>query len=198
MTHYQTKQLGDLLKIQNGYAFESERFNGAKQGLPLIRIRDLERGFSNTFYDGKYDSAYEVKDGDFLIGMDGEFRCYRWHGGKALLNQRVCRLQCFDSGINSNYIFYGINKHLSEIEAQTSYVTVKHLSSKQIAQIKMPVPQLEEQERIVKLLHDADELRKLRAQADQRTADLLPALFHEMFGDNRHHCQTMTIEEAVE
>jgi type I restriction enzyme S subunit len=37
------------------------------------------------------------------------------------------------------------------------------------------------QERLVKLLDEADELRKLRAQADKRTADLIPALFHEMF-----------------
>ena len=44
-------------------------------------------------------------------------------------------------------------------------------------------PALAEQERIVKLLDEADELRKLRAQADRRTAQLLPALFHQMFGD---------------
>ncbi len=48
----------------------------------------------------------------------------------------------------------------------------------------IPVPPLAEQERIVKLLDEADELRKLRAQADRRTADLIPALFHEMFGDS--------------
>jgi type I restriction enzyme S subunit len=35
----------------------------------------------------------------------------------------------------------------------------------------------------VKLLDEADELRKLRAQADRRIAALLPALFDEMFGD---------------
>ena len=54
---------------------------------------------------------------------------------------------------------------------------------KQMPSIDIPVPPLAEQERIVKLLDEADELRKLRAQADRRTADLIPALFHEMFGD---------------
>ncbi|MEK7691369.1 MAG: restriction endonuclease subunit S, partial [Bdellovibrionota bacterium] len=49
--------------------------------------------------------------------------------------------------------------------------------------IPVPVPPLAEQERIVKLLDEADELRKLRAQADRRTAALIPSLFHEMFGD---------------
>jgi len=53
----------------------------------------------------------------------------------------------------------------------------------EVAKIEIPVPPLAEQERIVKLLDEADELRKLRAQADRRTAALIPALFHEMFGD---------------
>ena len=37
---------------------------------------------------------------------------------------------------------------------------------------------------IVKLLDEADELRKLRVQADRRINDIIPALFHEMFGES--------------
>jgi type I restriction enzyme S subunit len=55
--------------------------------------------------------------------------------------------------------------------------------SSEVAKIQIPVPPLEEQERIVKLLAEADKLRKLRAQADRRTVDFIPALFHDMFGD---------------
>lgn len=51
------------------------------------------------------------------------------------------------------------------------------------AKLEIPVPPITEQERIVKLLDEADELRKLRAQADRRTATLIPASFHKMFGD---------------
>ena len=53
--------------------------------------------------------------------------------------------------------------------------------------LNLPIPiqpSLAEQERIVKLLDEADELRRLRAQADRCTADLIPALFDEMFGEN--------------
>ena len=42
-------------------------------------------------------------------------------------------------------------------------------------------PSLTEQERIVGLLDEADELRKLRDQADRHGAQLIPALFHNMF-----------------
>ena len=55
---------------------------------------------------------------------------------------------------------------------------------KDLKQFRIPLPTLAEQEGIVKLLDEVDELRKLRAQADRRTADLIPALFHEMFGEN--------------
>jgi type I restriction enzyme S subunit len=48
---------------------------------------------------------------------------------------------------------------------------------------ELPVPPLAEQERIVKLLDNADTLRRLRVQADCRTGAVIPALFHEMFGD---------------
>jgi type I restriction enzyme S subunit len=47
----------------------------------------------------------------------------------------------------------------------------------------IPLPPLPEQERLVRLLDEADALRRLRARADARMADFTPALFHEMFGD---------------
>jgi len=57
------------------------------------------------------------------------------------------------------------------------------ISQESLLSIPVPLPPLAEQERLVKLLDEADELRKLRAQADRRTFDLIPALFYEMFGD---------------
>lgn len=50
--------------------------------------------------------------------------------------------------------------------------------------LSIPIqPSLAEQERIVHLLDEADELRRLRAQADRSSKALIPALFEEMFGD---------------
>jgi len=57
------------------------------------------------------------------------------------------------------------------------------LSVDRLAKLEVSFPPLVEQERIVRLLDEADAIRKLRARADQRTADLIPALFHKMFGD---------------
>ncbi len=142
-------KLGDLLEVQNGYAFDSKKFNNL-DGMPLIRIRDIKKGNSTqTCYTGVYDKKYIVNSGDLLIGMDGEFRCYQWHGKSALLNQRVCRLQNFSKKLNPKYLSYIINKELKLIEDNTGYITVKHLSSNTIKEILISVPPLKEQEIII-------------------------------------------------
>ena len=165
---WQTKRLGDVLDVQNGYAFDSKAFNPSK-GLPLIRIRSLKPGVeTETRFDGEYDEKYVVRAGDLLIGMDGEFGCYEWKGEPSLLNQRVCRLLGFSGELLPRFLFYGVNDYLKAIEDITGYTTVKHLSSKQVLDIEFPVPPLAEQQRIVGLLDEAFEgLAKAKANAEK-------------------------------
>ena len=66
---------------------------------------------------------------------------------------------------------------------RTTGASYPAINDGEVKNVPIPVPPLAEQERIVMLLDEADELRKLRAQADRRTADLISALFHEMFGN---------------
>ena len=152
---WQRKSLGSILSILNGYAFDAKAFT-AEAGTPLIRIRDLKNGVTTqTNFEGPFDQRYVVKAGNFLIGMDGEFGCFEWRGPDALLNQRVCKLHSFTADIDPKFLFYGINKHLKEIEDNTTFTTVKHLSSKQIANIEFAFPSLDEQRRLVAVLDKA-------------------------------------------
>ncbi|MDY0302085.1 MAG: restriction endonuclease subunit S [Trichlorobacter sp.] len=108
---WETKKLGEILKVQNGYAFDSKLF-GPSAGMPLVRIRSLKAGVeTETRYSGSYEDKYIVYKGDLLIGMDGDFSCHEWRGEPSLLNQRVCRLQEFSDSIIPKFLFYGINKY---------------------------------------------------------------------------------------
>jgi type I restriction enzyme S subunit len=81
--------------------------------------------------------------------MDGEFNCSIWNGNDALLNQRVCRIIDYKNTLR-DYVFYNIKHKLKEIEEETYAVTVKHISSKQILNIEIPLPPIKIQEEIVK------------------------------------------------
>ena len=65
----------------------------------------------------------------------------------------------------------------------TSQVSRLRFKEQEFLRLTISLPPLEKQERIAGLLEEADELRKRRADADRRTAELVPALFHQMLGD---------------
>jgi type I restriction enzyme M protein len=146
-SHYPHAKLKDLLEVQSGFAFKSKLFN-SDSGFPIIRIRDIKKNRTETYYTGDYNHEYIVRNGDLLVGMDGEFNSVIWNGGDALLNQRVCRLKCY-KGCIKEFIALMIPKALKAIEDATYAVTVKHLSAKQILEIEIPFPPLEIQKEIV-------------------------------------------------
>lgn len=169
--------------ILSGFAFKSENFNDRGEGLPLVRIRDVVPGVSDTYYSGEYSSEFLLSDGDLLIGMDGDFNRARWNGGQALLNQRVCKVTAKGESLDQGYLYHFLPKALDKIHAETPAVTVKHLSVKGIRAIEIPLPPLPEQKRIAAILDKADAIRRKRQQAIQLADDFLRAVFLEMFGD---------------
>jgi type I restriction enzyme S subunit len=141
-------QLKEIAKILNGFPFESARFKKDK-GTPLLRIRDILRGRTETFYEGDYDSTFMIQPGDIVVGMDGDFNCATWSGEPALLNQRVCKITPDESHCLKQFLAYVLPGYLAAINATTPSVTVKHLSSRTIADVPLPLPTLKEQQQIV-------------------------------------------------
>ena len=175
--------IDDVVDILSGYAFDSKLFNDKGNGIPLVRIRDVGKKHSNTFYSGVCKSEYILNDGDFIIGMDGDFRLAEWQGGAALLNQRVCKISPKKDLIEPKYLYYALPKELKKIEDITSFATVKHLSVKKIKSIQITLPSLAEQQKIAAILDAADQLRQKNQQLIEHYTRLGQSLFLEMFGD---------------
>ena len=178
---WEIKKLGEVATILNGYAFDSKLFSEDSNDVPIIRIRDIKRGYTETFYKGDFSEEYIIRKGDYLIGMDGEFNIAEWKGENALLNQRVCKI--IANKIKDKYLFWYLPIVLKQIEDATPFVTVKHLSSKQLLNAIVPVPPMEEQERIVAELDClSGVIEKKREQLRELDA-LAQSIFYQMFGD---------------
>lgn len=176
------KKLIDICDIQYGYAFDSAYFTENSCYPPLARIRDVKRGYSETYYSGGYSEEYILASGDLLVGMDGEFNIARWKCDGALLNQRVCRLLA-KKGTNEEYLRFAMMKVLKEIERRTAFVTVKHLSAKELNKLQLVVPDLSTQNKVSEILSRLEKIIGLRRQELKRLDDLIKARFVEMFGD---------------
>ena len=174
--------LGDLVDITSGFAFSSKNFSEAN-GTPIIRIRDVARGYTELRFDGDFDKKFLAQNDDLLVSMDGEFRVSEWRGGPALINQRVCKIEPKNGKLDRRVLRHFLPKELKEIEDKTPFVTVKHLSAKTIREIECPNIGIDEQRRIAAILDKADAIRRKRQQALALADDFLKSVFLEMFGD---------------
>lgn len=190
-------KLGDAIDILSGFAYPAELFND-DVGIPVIRIRDVVRGFSETRYSGPVEQSYVINNGEILIGMDGNFNAARWCGGPALLNQRVCRVKARPNVLDEGYLFHLLPRALKKIEDSTAFVTVKHLSVKGIRDIDVDLPPLAEQRRIAAILDQADALRAKRREALEQLDSLTQSIFIEMFGDPVENPKNFSVKRLID
>lgn len=95
-----------------------------------------------------------------------------------------------NNNVSSKYICYFLRWDKDILERGFKGAGLKHLSRDYTQKIRIPLPiddngnpDIKEQERIVALLAEAEELKRKRAEADQKMNELIPALFVQMFGD---------------
>lgn len=180
-------ELGKLASMKSGFPFDSKRFTRSKSTntRPLIRIRDVVNGATETYTDQECPKEYVIKKGEILIGMDGDFNVGKWQSEDALLNQRVCCIQSCSSLYLDDFLFYYLPDPLKKINDATPSVTVKHLSTKTLAITPVPVPPLPEQQRIVNriesLFAKLDEAKQKAQDELENFGTRKAAILHKAF-----------------
>ena len=183
------QSLGDSVEIINGFPAKSSYFNSEDVGLPLIRIRNVTKGYSDTYYSGEYQDKYLIDKGDILIGMDGEFNIAKWSGSKSLLNQRVCKIKNVVPPFNIDYVYYQLQVDLKKIEARTPSTTVKHLSIKDIRKLRVYCPPLPEQQKIAEILSTVDEQISATERIIEKSKELKKGLMQKLFSQGIGHTE---------
>jgi type I restriction enzyme S subunit len=100
-------------------------------------------------------------------------------------NQDIKALTPDATKVDPDYLFWFIRAKEPQVLAQgvKKGATVHSLQSGFIENLQVPLPAREEQRRIVDLLSRAEGIVRLRREAEKKAAELIPALFLDMFGD---------------
>lgn len=153
-------RVGHVSRIINGMPYDSKYFG--TDGEPLIRIRDLSTTDVETRYNGPQLTEYRVSGNTLLIGMDGEFNTGRWRLSEpALLNQRVLAIE--SGPYWSKWLEYCLPFALNVLNDLAYSTTVKHLSSFEVARVRLPTP-------------PEGEMKKIANYLDRETAEIDAAI----------------------
>lgn len=162
------RKLLDVADVLYGAPFNAKQFNNDSEGMPLIRIRDIMRGYTETFYTGEYDDKYIIHKGDILIGMDGDFNIGKWKSDDALLNQRTLKIKHGETNeVIDGYLYHLLGPILKGVNDKIQASTVKHLTAQWMKRIEIPLPPLPVQSEVVRIL---DAFTELEAELEAELA----------------------------
>lgn len=172
---WEVRSIKDVAAVTYGFPFQSKKFNTNQIGSPVIRIRDILDASTTTFTDEVADAKYHIKNGDILVGMDGDFHMCIWSSGHALQNQRVAKFES-SSAIGNHHLFLALELPIQTWNKSIVGTTVAHLGDMHIKaiQIVWPTEQfLAKANRILEPMAEQIIALKRRIQNLRRTRDLL-------------------------
>jgi type I restriction enzyme S subunit len=175
--------VGDSMDMFNGRAFKPEEWS--TEGTPIIRIQNLNNehaAFNRCKTD--LDPKIHVHDGDFLISWSGtpgtSFGAFIWNRGFAYLNQHIFRCELVKGVFEKEFLRLAINARLDEmISHAQGAVGLRHITKGKLESIRLPLPPLAEQKRIVakvdELMALCDRLEEQQQERETRRAALARA-----------------------
>jgi type I restriction enzyme S subunit len=203
MKHWPTKPLGEIIEISR------ERIEPAEHPDTLFNYVGLEsieghtgrllpyqptpgaeiKSTKNVFHPGEllYGKLRPYLNKVHLVGMEG------------ICSTDIYVLRPRQRQVHPSFVATYLRSPsvLAVVSNAMAGANLPRVGQDVLFAIPIPVPPLGEQERIVKLLDEADDLQKLRAQADRRMSTMIPALFNELVG-NHDDFPTATVAELAE
>jgi len=153
-------ELGSVADFFNGFAFKGKEL--IEEGVPVLRISNIQKGgisFSRMAYFPEQHvtqdiQRFYVEPNDIVIAMSGATTgkvAINDSGMRLLQNQRVGRFVIHNE-YTRKFVYQFLSIKVEQNLQQAMGAAQPNLSTKQIKEIKIPLPSLNEQKQVVKHL----------------------------------------------
>src|SRR5260370_38193645 len=156
---WSSKTIGELCNFSNGYGFRPSDWS--KEGLPIIRIQNLNGSKEFNYFNGIPDESWLVEPGTMLFawaGMRGvSFGPTIWSGPRGVLNQHIYRIHPHKE-VNPLWLYAALEIATKNIEqnAHGFKATLLHVRKEEITSQVVHFPPLCDQQKIVTVLSNTD------------------------------------------
>lgn len=199
VTAIETVQVGSLAADEPG-AFKIGPFGSSLKktelipaGIPVAGIENVHpnefvKGFRRFISAEKFDqlAAYAIQPGDVLVttmGTIGRAAVAPGDVGTAIIDSHLFRMRVDATHVDPQYLCYALNSELivSQLEQLSHGAIMDGLNTTILKECVLPVPDLDDQRRIVGILHEADRVRRLRRYELELSEHLFGSLLHRAF-----------------
>ncbi|QNU23127.1 restriction endonuclease subunit S [Geobacillus thermoleovorans] len=130
-----------------------------------------------------------------LVAGNGDLNV-KYYNGKFDAYQRTYIIESIDKNIlNVKYLYYFMQLYVSKLRQMSIGGVIKYIKLNYLTDAKIPLPNIEKQNKIVKVLEKAQELIDKRKAQIKALDQLTKSLFLEMFGDLKNNRYNWPIAE---
>ena len=197
---WEQRKLGEVLKLENGYAFKSQFFSDnetniivATPGNVSVDGGFIEEGGKYYKIDGEIPDAYIFHPGDLFVTMTdltptantlGKPATVPDNGVMYLHNQRLGKLIGFEGDKAFLYSLLCTSEYHNYMVVTASGSTVRHSSPGRILEYEIAIPGLDEQIKIGKYFSNLDHLITLHQRKCDEIKTLKKYMLQKMFSQN--------------
>jgi len=182
-TNWHCEKLEDVAEIIMGQSPPGDTYHNYPIGLPFFQGK---ADFGDIYPSVRvYCSAPSriAEKGDILISVRAPVGPTNLAATKCCIGRGLAAIRA-TSKLDNIYLLYYLRSIETQMVSGSRGSTFDSIGRDDIENILIPLPPLEEQQRIADLLARADRLRRLRRHALQLSNTFLQSLFLQMFGND--------------
>lgn len=183
-------RLGDYVDACLGKMLDAQKNRGKLQPyLGNSNVRwgafDLE-DLAVMRFEEHEDERYGIRDGDLIVCEGGEpGRCAIWRGDTPMKIQKALHRVRTKDGLDSHFLYYWFLRagRTGELEPFFTGTTIKHLTGRALAELRIPLLPIESQREVAKVLRSLDAKIDLNHRINQTLEAMAQAIFQSWFVD---------------
>jgi type I restriction enzyme S subunit len=173
------RRLDEVCTITMGQAPSGDSYNDRSEGLPLIAGAGDFSGDRPRVKKYTTAPSKSCAPGDIVLGIRASIGAKVWADREYCLGRGVAGLRP-SPVLHDRYLWHWLTNSAATLSAKGRGATFLQVNRKDISELQIPMPPLDEQRRIAAILDQADVLRAKRREALIMLPELTRAVYAEM------------------
>ncbi|MDN3436488.1 restriction endonuclease subunit S [Planococcus sp. APC 3900] len=170
---------GKVAQFLNGRAYKQTEF--VESGTPIVRIQNLTGGSNYVFSNLNLDENKYINKNDLIYAWSATFGPYIWKGNRSIYHYHIWKIKVDEKYLDKIFFFYRLDYISREMHSQKNGSAFAHITKGGMEKHKIPLPPLQEQQKIAEILSAADEQIEITDNLIKKTKELKISLMQRLF-----------------
>ncbi len=150
--NWRWEKLGNVVRFINGRAYSADELL-SKGKYKVLRVGNFFTNESWYYSDLELSEEKYCYNGDLLYAWSASFGPRIWNGNKTIFHYHIWNVDYNRDSLNRDFLYWYFEWDKNTIRKSTTGSTMIHVSMTNMVQRLLPLPPIEEQQRIVKKLN---------------------------------------------